>query len=89
LGVGGLREEETWVGKKTGMGKGEHNQVWREWNGVRSASRMNGNMQPPTSGGRRGDPLECTKKLGGERLSGLKGRDLRWMICSTEERGNL
>jgi hypothetical protein len=24
-----------------------------------------------------GDPLECTRDLGGERLSGFKGRDLR------------
>jgi hypothetical protein len=31
-----------------------------------------------TSGGRRlGDPPECTRDLGGERLSGLKERDLR------------
>jgi hypothetical protein len=31
-----------------------------------------------TSGGRRwGDPLGCTRDLGGEKLSGLKGRDLR------------
>jgi hypothetical protein len=31
------------------------------------------------SGGRRWwNPLECTRDLGGERLSGLKGRDLRW-----------
>jgi hypothetical protein len=24
-----------------------------------------------------GDPLECTSALGGERISGIKGRDLR------------
>jgi hypothetical protein len=31
-----------------------------------------------TLGGRRwGDPLECTKDLGGKRLSGLKGRNLK------------
>ena len=71
LGVGGLREEETWVGKKTGMGKGEHNQVWREWNGVRSASRMNGNMQPPGVGSWE-NPLESTRNLESRRFSGLK-----------------
>ena len=26
----------------------------------------------------RGEPLECTRDMGGERSSGLKGRDLRW-----------
>ena len=40
------------------------------------ASRKNGNRQPPEIGGWQ-DPLEYTRDLGGERLSGLKGRDLR------------
>jgi hypothetical protein len=39
---------------------------------------MNGNMQPGEGGvGKWGNPLESTKDLGGERLSELKGRDLR------------
>jgi hypothetical protein len=38
------------------------------------ASRMNGNMQPGVG---REDPLECTRDLGGERLSGFNGGDLR------------
>ena len=40
------------------------------------ASRKNGNRQPPEIGGWQ-DPLEYTRDLGGERLSELKGRDLR------------
>jgi hypothetical protein len=39
------------------------------------ACRKNGNRQPQVIGGL-GD-LECTKDLGGKRLSGIKGRDLR------------
>jgi hypothetical protein len=39
--------------------------------------RKNGNRQPLEVGGWR-DPAECTRDLGGERLSGLKGRDLGW-----------
>jgi hypothetical protein len=37
-------------------------------------------------GGRWRVPLECTRDLGGERHSGLKGRDLR---CPVLGRGNL
>ena len=40
------------------------------------ASRKNRNRQPQEVGGL-GDPPECTRDLGGERLSGFKGRDLR------------
>jgi hypothetical protein len=36
--------------------------------------RMDRNMQPLE--GQVGDPLECTRDLGGERLSGFKGRNL-------------
>ena len=39
-------------------------------------SRKSGNMKPQEVGGWR-DPPECTRDLGGERISGLKGRDLR------------
>jgi hypothetical protein len=38
-------------------------------------SRKNVNRQPQEVGDW-GDPPECTRDLGGERLSALKGRDL-------------
>jgi hypothetical protein len=41
------------------------------------ASRKNGNRQLWELGGGGRDPLECTRDLGGERPSGLRGRDLR------------
>ena len=40
------------------------------------ASRKNGNSQLQEIGGWE-DPPECTRDLGGKRLSGLKERDLR------------
>lgn len=43
---------------------------------VLMSGRKNVNRQPQEIGGW-GDPPECTRDLGGERLSGLKGRDLR------------
>ena len=49
--------------------------VLGEGKGLR-ASRKNGNRQPQEVGGW-GDPPECIRDLGGERLPGLKGRDLR------------
>ena len=55
----------------------------RYWRGDRKealrASRKNGNMQPQGLGGR-GDSLDCTRDLGGERLSRLKGR-LAFPMC--------
>ena len=49
---------------------GEHN-----W----SAEEKQKEWKQATFWGRRWEnPLECTRDLGGERLSGLKGRDLRW-----------
>jgi hypothetical protein len=42
------------------------------------ASRINEEWKQVTSRGRRlENPPECTRVLGGEILSGLKGRDLR------------
>jgi hypothetical protein len=38
---------------------------------------MNGNMQPWEVGSGGWDSVECTIDLGGERISGLKERDLR------------
>ena len=59
---------------------GERNLIWY-WGGKSSealrASRKNGNRKPEEIVGW-GDPPECTRDLGGERISGLKGRDLRW-----------
>jgi hypothetical protein len=43
---------------------------------VPRASRKYGNRQPKEVGSW-GDPPECTRDLGGERLSELEGRDLR------------
>ena len=54
-----------WVGEKEG-GRTE----------ALRASRKNGNGQPREIGDG-GTPLEYTRDLGGERLSGLKGRDLK------------
>jgi hypothetical protein len=62
----GAGERGTW----SGIGWGERTKVLR-------ASRKNGNRHPWEIGGL-GDPPECTRDLEGERLSGLKGRDLRW-----------
>jgi hypothetical protein len=41
------------------------------------ASRKNGNWQPLEIGGWGTPPQECTRDLEGERLSELKGSDLR------------
>ena len=43
------------------------------------ARRMNGNMQPTGGGGGGGGgcSLESIRDLGGEKLSGLKGRNIR------------
>jgi hypothetical protein len=41
------------------------------------ASKKNGNRQPWKVGGWGGRAPECTRDLGDERLSRLKGRDLR------------
>jgi hypothetical protein len=53
------------------LGEGKRTEALR-------ASRKNGNRQPREVGSwGGGNPPECTSDLGGERLSGLKGRDLR------------
>jgi hypothetical protein len=53
-----------WVGEKGQKGRSSEGQQ-KEW-------------KQETSGCRRwGEPPECTRDLGGERLSGLKERDLR------------
>ena len=65
--------------KRTGKGRGEHDQLLC-WVGERTealkASRKNGNRQPQEVGGEGTDTLECSRDMGGERLSGLKRRDL-------------
>ena len=40
------------------------------------ARRMNENVQPGGGGRGRRDPLESTRDMGGEKLSGLNGGDL-------------
>jgi hypothetical protein len=75
--IRGKREEGNWIGegqRKRG--------TWSDigvGNRSEAPSKMNGNMQTwEVEGGRWGDPLECTRDLGGERISRLKERDLRW-----------
>jgi hypothetical protein len=68
------REKPGW--EKGGKGRN----MIRYWGGDRNeAPRFQQNeWKQATLGGRRWeDPLECTKDLGSERLSGLKGRDVR------------
>jgi hypothetical protein len=64
------------VGRGTERRKENMNRYWglNRTEALRT-SRKNGNQQPWEVGGR--DSLECTGDLGGERLSELKGRDLR------------
>jgi hypothetical protein len=55
------------------------NLIWywvREKDWSPEASRKNVNRKPQEIGDW-GDPPECTRDLGGEKLPGLKGRDLR------------
>ena len=67
------------MGEGRRRGKGEHDPVLGAV-GNRSealrASRKNGNRKPQEVGGG-GDPLGGTRDVGGEKHSGLKGRDLR------------
>jgi hypothetical protein len=66
--VGSRGERETWSG--TG---------WEKRTEALRASRKNRNRQPQEIG-HWGDPPKCTRDLGGERLPGFKGRDLRWNV---------
>jgi hypothetical protein len=61
-----------------GRERGEHYQVLGGRTGLKSprACRKNGNMKPREAGCWR-NPPECTRDLGGDRLSELKERDLR------------
>jgi hypothetical protein len=65
-------------GRERGDQRGEHDWVLGGGKGLKSlrASRKNGNMQPWEVGGW-GDPPECTRDMGSDRLSGLKGKHLR------------
>jgi hypothetical protein len=71
------RKEGTWEEKWTRGGGRQGNLIWY-W--VRSEAlrtcRKNGIRQPQEIGGW-GNPPEYTRDLGSERLSGLKGRNLR------------
>jgi hypothetical protein len=57
------REGETWVRKGNGRRKGEHDQILgvENWNEALRA-------RPPPEVGGWGDPLECTRDLGGKTL---------------------
>jgi hypothetical protein len=80
-------EEGTWEGKwGRGVGRrGEPDLVLREGKSIEAlgARRKKGSRQPQEIGGC-GDPPECTRDLGGERLSGIKGRDLDEMLNNKE-----
>jgi hypothetical protein len=66
------------VGKGTGRGRGEHDQVLTWGKGLKPWKSQK-EWKQATSGGRRWRDLpECTRDLGGKTLSGLIGRDLRW-----------
>ena len=69
------REEGTWKGK-WGRG-GESDLVLGKGKGLKpcGAAERNVNRQPQEIGGW-GDPPECTRDLGGERLPGLPGPGL-------------
>jgi hypothetical protein len=72
------REGGTKVGKRRGRGRGEHDQVLVGEKGLKSKGPEE--WKQATIEGRMrgwGDPPECVRDLGGERLSGLKERDLR------------
>ena len=83
--LGGRRKPSGRTGRGRNLGgrgdrdeKGEHDHLlWREdRTEALRASRKNGNRQPWEVGGW-GYPPECTRNMGGERLSGPKVRDLR------------
>ena len=80
--LGGRRKESRRAGGRegtgwengVGRGKGEHDQVW----GTQERSpegQQNEWKQAALGGGRWEDPLECTRDLGSERLSELKGKE--------------
>jgi hypothetical protein len=71
-GEGSGGERGTW----SGIGRGKRTEALR-------VSRKNGNKQPQERGAW-GNPSECIRELGDERLSGIKVRELRW-----KGRGNL
>ena len=60
------------MGEGTGRGKEEHDQVL---GGDRTEGHQTEWKQATSRGRRWGNPLECSGDLGGEILSGLKGRD--------------
>ena len=77
--LGGRRKQSQ------GWGRGREGLEWEmgkereEGNTVMywRTSRKDGNQCPRKVGSEKWDPLECTRDLGGKRLSELKGRDLR------------
>jgi hypothetical protein len=71
-------EGGTWKEKWTGRGSWGKRGIWAGIGWGKStealkASRKNWNRQPQEIGGWGGDSPECTRDLGGKRLSGIKG----------------
>ena len=62
-------------GEEGGKGRGKPDLVLGEGKEALRASKKNGNRQLQEIEGC-GDPPECTRDLGGERLPGLKGKTL-------------
>jgi hypothetical protein len=81
----GDRKMEVPGWERGGEGKrGNNIRYGRERKEAKKVKNMNGNNQHQRDG-RWGDPLEITRDLGDERLSGLIGDDR----CPRLERGNL
>jgi hypothetical protein len=73
--LGGRRKQSRVEREGPGRERSGENLTWycmrkKDWSP--EASRKNGNRQPQEIGGW-GDPPKCTRDLGGEKLSGLKG----------------
>ena len=86
--VSGLLGREKKATTREKAGKWEGNRIWEQreehdWllcggKGLKSlmVTQKNVKMQPHEVGGLR-DPSECTRDMGGERISGFKKRNLR------------
>ena len=79
-------EGGTWMEKGTRTGRKEHDQVLWEWGaGLKHWDQKKEWKQETLLCRRWENLLECTRDLGGERISGFKGRDLRWNVLQWGE----
>ena len=79
VNTGNKENKEEFLGNNREELRGTRSGIirWGNRTEVLRASRKTGNRQPLEREGCGEDPPEWTRDLGGERLSGLKGRDLR------------